>query len=276
MTEKEMMVSFIESLPKRTKTRAHYEYVINLFKKSTEKDLSKITQEDVLAWKRQLEKEKRADKTISNYISVFRSLLKYHYGLESVSKIKVYNREFKIKEVPLTPKTLQKMYRKAKNLRDELILRLLAQTGVRLDELLSIQIENIDFDNKRIKVVGKGRRERYIGLFYPTTLTKLQEFIKTRRATKGKLFRVGHRWVEYIVKYYCKEVGMKREDIAKISPHAFRHFFAMEYLNGGGRLEMLQKLLGHKNIATTSVYLSYMPTTILQESEAVMRKIKID
>ncbi|MEW6624590.1 MAG: tyrosine-type recombinase/integrase [Bacillota bacterium] len=262
---------FIEAL-RRKRTKEHYKKVLGRFVRDTGKDLGKINQDDVLDWKTEIEKT-LAIKSVQNYVNVLRSFLKFNYGDSAVSKIKVPY-EFKIKEVPYNLDNIREIIRVADNtkLRDAVAIRLLAQTGIRLGELLSIMVEDINFTEKVIKIKGKGGRERFVGIFYEDTLNMLKNYIKNKK--KGYLFTITPRAMQFKIKEYAKKAGMKEEDVAKATCHGLRHAFAMEYLNVGGRLEILQKLLGHSSLATTGMYLSYTPKVIMEESAKVMEKIK--
>ena len=145
-------------------------------------------------------------------------------------------------------------------LRDLLIIELFYSTGIRLSELTNIKISDIDFYENRIKILGKGNKERYV-YFGDICKNLLKEYIDYSRYKLNKknneyliLNKDGDtltgRGVEYILKKYIKKTDIK----GKITPHTLRHTFATHLLNEGADLRSVQELLGHANLKTTSIY----------------------
>lgn len=146
-------------------------------------------------------------------------------------------------------------------LRDRAILELLYATGVRVSELVGINIEDITFEEKMIKVRGKGKKERLVP-FGKMAENSLYSYLKARQLiNKTKiddkvLFlnyrgeRISSRSVERIVNKYIHRSATKR----KISPHSLRHSFASHLLSRGADLRVIQELLGHESLATTQKY----------------------
>lgn len=141
-------------------------------------------------------------------------------------------------------------------LRDKAILELLYSTGIRVGELTSLKVEDIDFFQELLKVKGKGKKERIvpIGRY---ALNALIEYIEKRPNKKEKrvfLNKYGkpltERSVERIIDKYAKKAGIGK----KITPHTFRHSFATHMLDRGADLRTVQELLGHERITTTQIY----------------------
>ncbi|MFC1895015.1 site-specific tyrosine recombinase/integron integrase [Candidatus Dependentiae bacterium] len=145
--------------------------------------------------------------------------------------------------------------------RDRTIFELIYATGVRCSELVQIKISNIDFENKAIKVFGKGRKERIV--FYGNKAKAvLESYINDERTKLLKdidrdyLFlnylgsSLSSRSVQRIIKMFRKLLKIDRS----LTPHKLRHSFATHLLSQGMDLRMIQELLGHKTIATTEIY----------------------
>ena len=151
----------------------------------------------------------------------------------------------------------------AKSLRDSAIIGLLYASGMRVTELVSLDIDDIDFEAGAIRVGSKKQRskERLVPL-NGEALNTLQAYVEQARP---QLLRVqddpalflNHRgqrltrqgsWL--IIKRYVSEVGIS----ANVTPHTLRHSFAAHKLSLGQSLHDIQKLLGHANISTTQVY----------------------
>lgn len=145
--------------------------------------------------------------------------------------------------------------------RNGLILELLYATGVRVSELVSIQVSDIDFSNKSIRIVGKGNKERMV-YFHEIALKKLKRYIENDRSffLKGKsssyLFLnqkggpLTTRGVELILDGIIQKTALHKN----ISPHMLRHSFATHLLNEGCDLLTVQTLLGHESVSATGIY----------------------
>lgn len=149
-------------------------------------------------------------------------------------------------------------------LRDLAILEVLYSCGIRVGELEALNISSVDFDERLVKVVGKGNRERIvpIGRKALGAVRDYLEATRNLRSRRGGLsmdnplfinFRGGRlstRSAGRIVKRYAKDTGLTPE----ISPHSMRHTFATHLLDGGADLRSVQELLGHASLSTTQKY----------------------
>lgn len=144
--------------------------------------------------------------------------------------------------------------------RDQSMLELLYASGMRVSELVSLNLDDVDLDKSFVRCLGKGSKERVIPI-HPKAVGIVKEYLEEARplmATKKSnaalfLNRRGERltrqgfWL--ILKGYAKHAG-----IEKITPHTLRHSFATHLLRGGAPLRHVQELLGHASITTTQVY----------------------
>ncbi len=145
--------------------------------------------------------------------------------------------------------------------RDKTIFELVYATGVRCGELVGITLQDIDLDQKIIRVMGKGRKERLV-LFGGKAKEMLQEYLSTERplllkdSAQNALFlnyaggQLTTRSIQRIFEMFRHFLNVDR----KLTPHKIRHSFATHLLQGGVDLRIIQELLGHKTIATTEIY----------------------
>jgi integrase/recombinase XerC len=145
--------------------------------------------------------------------------------------------------------------------RDKTIFELIYATGVRCSELVNIRVTDIDFDEKAIRVFGKGKKERIV-LFGEKAKDMLLTYVKVERPLQLKykesdfLFlnylggQLTSRSVQRIFEMFRNFLKIDR----KLTPHKIRHSFATHLLNQGVDLRIIQELLGHKTISTTEIY----------------------
>lgn len=150
-------------------------------------------------------------------------------------------------------------------IRDRAILELLYGTGMRVGELVNLNIQDIDLDEKTVRVFGKGSKERILPLGNPS-IKAIQEYIAGRNRFIKKIAinrkemnafllnrfggRLSARSIRRIIIKYMKIAGLNK----KISPHVLRHSFATHLLGGGADLRSVQELLGHESLSTTQIY----------------------
>jgi integrase/recombinase XerD len=147
-------------------------------------------------------------------------------------------------------------------LRDNAMLRLLSSTGMRVGELVVVDVEDVDFASSHVRVVGRGNRERSLPLD-ANTLASIKAYLDqarpflTRNAPQQTALVVNQRgqrltrqgfWL--IMKGLVREAGLP----AAMTPHMLRHSYATHQIGEGLGLEELRQLLGHASIATTQIY----------------------
>jgi len=146
--------------------------------------------------------------------------------------------------------------------RDATILEMLYATGLRVSELVSLNIHDVDLQESYVRCWGKGAKERIVYL-YPKALAALKHYLDVPRPVlvgahkeEAALFvnhrgeRLTRQWVWAILKTYGKKADISQ----RITPHTLRHSFATHLLQNGASLRHVQELLGHSSIATTQIY----------------------
>lgn len=143
--------------------------------------------------------------------------------------------------------------------RDRAIMELLYSSGLRLAEIVGLDLRSLDLPDRTVHVLGKGRKARVVPVGR-VALRALEQWLTERaglaRPGEQALFvgrsgrRLGRRAVELRVAYWARRQGLD----AKVYPHLFRHSFASHLLESGAELRGVQELLGHADIATTQIY----------------------
>lgn len=144
---------------------------------------------------------------------------------------------------------------KEAGLRDRAILETLYSSGLRVSELVGLNMENVDFISNLVKVMGKGKKERLVPIGNQA-LAAIKDYVDHRKRKSNIVFlnkngtRLTAKSVCDITHKYIKLTSVNRN----ISPHVLRHSFATHLLNRGADLRSVQELLGHVNLSTTQIY----------------------
>lgn len=143
------------------------------------------------------------------------------------------------------------------------IIELLFATGIRISELCSISPEDIDLSNRRLKINGKGKKERVLSIGNTSglaVLSKYNEVFINEIRSSGLFFPVSDQIVRRMIRKHCKLAGITQH----ITPHMFRHTFASSLLEAGVDLRYIQDFLGHSSISITEIYTH---TTLRKQTE---------
>lgn len=213
--------------------------------------------------------KKYSNKSISRHISSLHSLYNYLIDERVINsntmnlinspkkemRLPTYLTTNELEDIINTPDRTKKVGK-----RDVLILEMFYATGIRLHELVNIKISDIDFKSKKIKILGKGSKERYV-LYGDKCRDYLEDYLNNSRnyylkEASDYLFLNQHgnvlttSGIEFLVKKVLKESGTN----LKLTPHVLRHTFATHMLNEGADLMTVKELLGHSNLSTTGIY----------------------
>ncbi len=142
-----------------------------------------------------------------------------------------------------------------RGLRDRAVLETFYSSGLRISELVGLNLSDIDFVSGIVKVMGKGKKERIVPIG-EAALRSIRKYIDKRKVKSDAAFlnkngkRITTRGVRNIVDKYLKSSGAHQG----ATPHTLRHSFATHLLNRGADLRTVQELLGHANLSTTQIY----------------------
>lgn len=148
------------------------------------------------------------------------------------------------------------IYNSCKNIRDRAIVEFLFSTGIRVSELININISDVDFISKTAVVLGKGNKRRTVCIG-DKALYYLKQYIKTRTDDNGALFitkiKPHRRLSSDAVRNILKNIENKT-NVSNIHPHRIRATFATRLINMNMNLNQVQSLMGHEKISTTMIY----------------------
>ena len=211
-----------------------------------------------------------SSKTVSRNISSLKSFFKYLISVEHIKINPMLNidapKSGLFLPTTLTVEETQQILDapnelRAIEMRDKAMLYTLYATGMRISELISLNMHNVDLIRGSVQVIGKGGKERLIPLtndainMIKKYLTEAREKLSKGKdhnnifvSTHGKQISRHSFW--HRIKAYLKKVDVKKE----VHPHTLRHAFATHMLNNGADLRSVQLLLGHSDLATTQIY----------------------
>ena len=208
--------------------------------------------------------------TVNNCLSAVRSFYRYAltYGIVAVDPSRYVKGPKLKKPLPkfIREKDMDRLMDQdnmwgdsLKDVRARTIILTLYSTGIRLAELIGLDVNDVDFVNMQLKVTGKRDKQRVVP-FGKELGDALQQYLQVRETqplrdtealfVNDKGLRVSRGQVETIVRNNLSKVTTQQ----KRSPHVLRHSFATAMLNNGAELESVRKLLGHESIATTEIY----------------------
>ena len=229
-----------------------------------------ISNDEIRSYLKHMDELKYSKSTISRNLSALRHyynylMISYNYKNNPFKQIRNPKKDKKIPNF-LQYDELENIINSipldnALDVRNRLIIELLYATGLRVSELTSLEVNQINYSGREIKVVGKGNKERivYFGE-YCEEILKLylrsyrNELLNGKRNDYLLLNKDGNplssRGVELIINKIIKELALKHN----VSPHTLRHTFATDLLNNGADLKSVQELLGHSSLSTTQIY----------------------
>ncbi len=235
-----------------------YGYIAQKYLEFIKFDKKKITRESIEDFKEYLSLDLGYSKT-SVYLYV-RALQAFLDFLE-IKDLGPLNPPKRPQKVPnyLVEAEVSRILESCRNTKEKLLVELLAYTGVRVSELCSIRVSDIDLENKSLKIRGgKGDKDRLV-IFSDKIIPDLKKYIMELKERKGKvefLFptaksrKISPVTVERIVRSLAKKAGINK----KVTPHVLRHTFATSLLRNGADIRIIQVLLGHASISTTQIY----------------------
>ncbi|MDR1720981.1 MAG: tyrosine recombinase XerC [Endomicrobium sp.] len=221
---------------------------------------------DIRRFLKELNGKKLSKVTAARKLTALRTFYKFLTinGFVNKSPLEDMQGPKKDKRVPafLTEKEIQKILNLSDiNLRDKAMIELLYSSGLRIEELASLNLKNIDFISNAVTVTGKRNKER-IAPVGETCLSAIRDYISERHrlslpcGIESPLFlnNQAKRLCQRIARRIVHNLSIKAGVIKKVSPHTLRHTFATHILDNGCDLRSVQEMLGHKNLSTTQIY----------------------
>lgn len=243
------------------KSLTYYRTTIEAMTAKVDKNVREMETDDLRAYLTDYQQEKNPSKvTVDNIRRILSSFFSWledeDYILKSpVRRIHKVKAALTIKET-YTDEALEKMRDNCEEPRDLALIDMLASTGMRVGELVLLNKDDINFEERECVVLGKGSKERVV-YFDARTKIHLQNYLQGRTDDNPALFvslRAPHERLKIGgIERRLRELG-KRLDIEKVHPHKFRRTLATMAIDKGMPIEQLQQLLGHKRIDTTLHY----------------------
>jgi integrase/recombinase XerD len=218
-----------------------------------------------------LKEQEYASSTVARKVASVKSFLHYLSDMGQITKdpSKRLDSPKVKKSLPrsIRPQEIDKLLaaplveRSPKTLRDKALLETLYATGMRVTELVNLNLDSVDLEAKTVVCGDGGKRMRTVPI-YPEGIQAIEEYLESGRPqlivdpNEPALFlnhrgqRLTRQGLWLIIKHYVKQVGIK----ATVTPHTLRHSFATHLLNAGADLREVQERLGHASASTTQVY----------------------
>lgn len=236
-----------------------------------DKEINSIKESDILTYLEYLQqKQNLTPRSIERHLTTLRNFFKYLMKTNQI-KIDIMNNIDNLKLGKFLPtvlsvdevdKLLDIELNNPFNYRTKAMLEIMYGSGLRVSELVNLELNDIDLYNGTILIMGKGSKERIvpIGEYAKDYLEKYlevrSELIKKKNGNPNKLFLNNHgmpitrNGFNFLLNNILKEKGIEK----KVTPHTLRHSFATHMLDNGADLRTIQELLGHSDVVTTRIY----------------------
>ena len=242
------------------KSMKYYLYVLKAFLSKVTIPVKEITTDDIRNYLDSFSSEKVSKVSMDNIRRVISSFFSWLEEEDYIRKnpVKRIHKIKSIKAIKLAfnDENIENLKDNCFSLRDKVIIELLASTGMRVGELVNLNITSVDFENKECIVLGKGGKQRKV-YFDSKTKIHLQHYIDLRidknEALFVSMFKPFNRLQISGVEIMLRKLGAKA-NISKVHPHRFRRTLATKAIDKGMPVEQVQILLGHTKIDTTMHY----------------------
>ena len=243
------------------KTLDYYRATLNKMLSEIEKDISEISTNDVRQYLSDFKERRGSSKvTIDNIRRVFSSFFSWleeedYIAKNPVKRIHRVRADSLVKEI-ISDESLEMLRDSCTEIRDLAMIDMLASTGMRVGELVRMNISDINFQERQCVVFGKGNKERTV-YFNARTKIHVSNYLQSRTDSNPALFvsltKPFNRLSISGVEKRLRVLG-DRINVTKVHPHKFRRTLATTAIDRGMPIEQVQKLLGHEKIDTTLHY----------------------
>ena len=250
----------IDGLSERT--LKNYKYNLEMFAERMNKSAAKITTDDIRGYIGYLAENRHlAETSLQTHINTLRAFFGWLHIEEKIkknpmAKINSLKLDKKGARQALTVEELERLRDACKTYREKALIEFLVSTGCRLSEVAQLRAADLNLADRSVQVTGKGDKDRVV-YFSVRARLMVHEYIVQRKggdglfvSSKSPYDPLKPRAIQRIVHSLSERAGL--ED--RVHPHLLRHTFATHALNGGMDVTVIQRLLGHEDIATTQIY----------------------
>ncbi len=257
----------------RPKTIKGYRERLKLFMTQCSKPVQQITTDDLREYLAYLVDERHLmDNSVQAHINTLRSFFSWLVDEDNIRKSPMRKiKSLKIDKLrsrhPLTAEQLELVRDGCRGYKEKALVEFLVSSGCRVSEVAGLRVDDIDWRDRKCKVIGKGNKERTV-YFSVRAKLMLQLYIAERRggealfaSSRAPYEPLTDRGIEKMISKLGKRIGMDRP----LYPHLMRHTFASHALNCGMELTIIQHLLGHSDPKTTLIYAEIDPIRVQYE-----------
>lgn len=254
----------------RPKTIKGYRERLKMFMTQCSKPVQAITTDDLREYLAYLVDERHLmDNSVQAHINTLRSFFSWLVDEDNIRKSPMRKiKSLKIDKLrsrhPLTAEQLELVRDGCRGYKEKALVEFLVSSGCRVSEVAGLRVDDIDWRDRKCKVIGKGNKERTV-YFSVRAKLMLQLYIAERRggealfaSSRAPYEPLTDRGIEKMISKLGKRIGMERP----LYPHLMRHTFASHALNCGMELTIIQHLLGHSDPKTTLIYAEIDPIRV--------------
>lgn len=257
----------------RPKTIKGYRERLKMFMTQCSKPVQAITTDDLREYLAYLVDERHLmDNSVQAHINTLRSFFSWLVDEDNIRKSPMRKiKSLKIDKLrsrhPLTAEQLELVRDGCRGYKEKALVEFLVSSGCRVSEVAGLRVDDVDWRDRKCKVIGKGNKERTV-YFSVRAKLMLQLYIAERRggealfaSSRAPYEPLTDRGIEKMISKLGKRIGMERP----LYPHLMRHTFASHALNCGMELTIIQHLLGHSDPKTTLIYAEIDPIRVQYE-----------
>lgn len=250
----------IDGLSERT--LKNYKANLESFAAKVEKSAAKITTDDIRGYIAYLDETRHLKETsLQTHINTLRAFFGWLTVEEKIkknpmAKIKSLKLDKKGARQALSVEELERLRDACKGYREKALVEFLVSTGCRLSEVAQLRAADLNLADRSVQVTGKGDKDRVV-YFSVRARLMIEEYMVSRKggdglfcSSKSPFEPLKPRAIQRIVHSLSERAGLE----GRVHPHLLRHTFATHALNGGMDVTVIQRLLGHEDIATTQIY----------------------
>lgn len=262
----------------RPKTIKGYRERLKMFMTQCSKPVQQITTDDLREYLAYLVDERHLmDNSVQAHINTLRSFFSWLVDEDNIRKSPMRKiKSLKIDKLrsrhPLTAEQLELVRDGCRGYKEKALVEFLVSSGCRVSEVAGLRVDDIDWRDRKCKVIGKGNKERTV-YFSVRAKLMLQLYIAERRggealfaSSRAPYEPLTDRGIEKMLSKLGKRIGIDRP----LYPHLMRHTFASHALNCGMELTIIQHLLGHSDPKTTLIYAKIDPIRVQYEYNRVI------